>query len=232
MRMSAPLPFPLNAASTVSSGDIRWQPHDLLKLRRLRHDDSEPSWVRDAFARVPFAVVRRAQAAAGFIAIGVRGDTRQQRYGAWADAGDVEAAATPEELLDVGPSGERRAFPAFVALNTLRSNAATLAAFRWGPTGSVGFELATGFPAVTSSSDLDLLVRAPIRLTHETAAALLSELQAYAGRGGIRIDAQVETPAGGVALAELAADKLRVMARHSEGPRLVADPWSTTYGSD
>jgi phosphoribosyl-dephospho-CoA transferase len=232
MPVCAPPPFHLDAASTAPSGDTHWQPHDLLRLRRLRHDDSEPPWVRDAFARAPFAVVRRAQAAAGFIAIGLRGDTRQQRYGAWAEADDVEAAATPEELVDIDPSGERRALPAFVALAALRSHATTLAAFRWGPTGSVGFELATGFPAVTSSSDLDLLIRAPARLTHEAAVAMLSELQAHARREGIRIDAQVETPAGGIALAELAAGKPRVMARHSQGPVLVADPWSTTGGGD
>jgi phosphoribosyl-dephospho-CoA transferase len=230
MHVCAPPPFRLDAANTAPSGNRHWQPHDLLKLRRLRRDDSEPPWVPDAFARAPFAVVRRAQAAAGFIAIGVRGDTREQRYGAWAEADDVEAATTPDELVDVDPSGERRVLPAFVALTALRSHATTLAAFRWGPTGSVGFELVTGFRAVTPSSDLDLLVRAPTRLTHETAVALLSELQAHAGREGIQIDAQVETPAGGVALAELAARKPRVMARHSQGPVLVADPWSTMTG--
>jgi phosphoribosyl-dephospho-CoA transferase len=54
---------------------------------------------------------------------------------------------------------------------------------------------------------------------------LLDRLQALAQRIGIRVDVQLETPAGGVALAEWAAGKARVMVRHASGPQLIADPW-------
>ena len=223
MRICAAPPF---ATDVAISGDTVWRPHDLLKLRRLRSFDGEPAWVRDAFARAPFAVVRRAQAAAGFIAIGVRGGARGERYGTWAEAGDIETAIALEDLMDVVPSGDRRALPAFLALAELRRrSAASLDPFARGPAGSVGFELATRVPAVTPSSDLDLLVRTPTRLSREIAVTLLTELQTHAERHHIRIDVQLETPAGGVALAEFAAGKARVMARHAQGPRLVADPW-------
>lgn len=226
MRMCAPPPLPIDAASHAFSCDARWRPHDLLKLRRLRHDESEPSWVGEAFARAPFAVVRRAVAAPGFIAVGVRGETRTQRYGAWAASADVETAIAPEALTEVAPSSDRGTLPVFVVLAALRRSAATLNAFRWGPTGSVGFELATGMPTATSTSDLDLLIRAPARLAREHAVVLLQELNACAVDAAVRIDAQLETPAGGVALMELASGQLRVMARHSQGPQLITDPWS------
>jgi phosphoribosyl-dephospho-CoA transferase len=34
----------------------------------------------------------------------------------------------------------------------------------YGPTGSIGFELASALPMATSASDLDLIIRAPERL--------------------------------------------------------------------
>jgi phosphoribosyl-dephospho-CoA transferase len=81
-------------------------------------------------------------------------------------------------------------------------------------------------PTVNEDSDLDLLIRAPEPLARELARALLEQLHTLAGRIGTRIDAQLETPAGGVALAEWAAGKARVLARHASGPQLIADPWA------
>jgi phosphoribosyl-dephospho-CoA transferase len=63
-------------------------------------------------------------------------------------------------------------------------------------------------------------------LSRDEAQRFLAKLDEHAARAGIRIDAQLETPAGGVALAEYACGKPRVMARHASGPRLVADPWA------
>jgi phosphoribosyl-dephospho-CoA transferase len=209
--------------------DSHWQAHDLLRLQRLPSCDGEPDWVRAAFARTPFAVVRRAVAAAGFIAVGMRGSGRAQRYGTWAAAADIEAAIRPEDLAAGVPADHaRRTLPAFALLAALHRDAQSLHAFSWGPTGSVGFELATGTLAVTATSDLDLLIRSPEKLSRENAVLMLSELTRYAQRAGIRIDAQLETPSGGIALAEWATDKARVMARHAQGPQLLADPWAAS----
>lgn len=213
-------------ARAAHSCGVQRRAHDLLKLRGLRHFDGEPAWVRDAFSRAPFGVVRRAQVAQGLIAIGIRGKSRSERHGAWAHDADVETVFAPEDLVDVTPAPDRRTLPAFTVLAALRRDAVVLNALVWGPAGSTGFELATHVPTVTPSSDLDLLIRAPKRVSHEAALALLAELHVHAGRAGVRIDAQLETPAGGIALAELAAGKARVMARHAHGPRLVADAWS------
>jgi len=206
--------------------DPRWRAHDLLRLRRLPRLDGEPDWVREAFARAPFVVVRRAMAAPGFVAVGVRGEHRAQRYGTWAETGDIEEAIAPEDFAASMPAAGRCLLPAFATLAVLRHETACLRALSWGPTGSAGFELATHVPTVTVTSDLDLLIRSPRKLRRETAAQMLAELQTRALHAGIRVDVQLETPAGGIGLAEWAGGKARVMARHAEGPRLVADPWA------
>lgn len=227
MQVCATPPF---ASTQALSGDARWQPHDLLRLNRLRQFDGEPPWVRGSFERAPYAVVRRAPAADGFVAIGLRGAERSQRYGTWAHLDDIETVVPPEALALRSPLAGRDALPAFVALATLqRDMAGALTGFAWGPTGSAGFELATQAPAVTRSSDLDLLIRAPEKLSQHAAIQLLNHLQAIAQHAGIRVDAQLATPAGGVALAEWAANRARVMARHARGPQLVTDPWAPAH---
>jgi phosphoribosyl-dephospho-CoA transferase len=222
MRVCAAPPFAVDAPRVR---ETRWRAHDLLRLARLAPVDDEPSWVREAFARAPFAVVRRAEAAAGFVAAGVRGVTRAERFGTWINVQDVESSISPESLVDVEPLAGRASFAAFVALAALRANADVLSAFAWGPTGSAGFELATGVPTISESSDLDLLIRMPKRSAAATFKALFEALTQAAQHAGTRVDAQIETPSGGVALAELAAGKPRVLLRASDGARLVADPW-------
>ncbi|HEY4350262.1 MAG TPA: malonate decarboxylase holo-ACP synthase [Paraburkholderia sp.] len=213
-------------------GLARWRPHDVLRLRRLPVLDGEPAWVREAFLHAPFAVVRRASSASGFVAVGIRGANRAQRYGTWVEDEDVEFAVSPEALVERDPASARECLPAFSVLAELRRSPCSLGQFVWGPAGSVGFELATALPTATGSSDLDLLIRAPERLDHAAAGRLLSELLALAQRAGVRIDAQLETPAGGVALAELAGGKRQVMARANTGASLVTDPWTAGAAVD
>lgn len=226
MQACAAPPFATGHALTC---DERWRPHDLLRLHRLQAFDGEPPWIREAFARAPYAVVRRAPAADGFVAIGMRGVGRSERYGTWASAADVESAVSPEALASsCTPRVRCDAWPAFIALAALQDDTAgPLNAFVWGPTGSVGFELTTHVPTVTASSDFDLLIRTHDKpLARNVAMEMLGYLEALAQRVGVRLDAQLDTPAGGVALAEWAACKPRVMARHAHGPQLIADPWA------
>lgn len=222
MRVCAAPPF---AADALCVADERWRPHDLLRISGLPRTPEEPEWVRAALERAPWVVVRRAQAAPGFVAIGIRGATRGQRFGTWLDRQDIESICSPEDLLQKPPQTERYALPAFAALTLLRETASPLRALAWGPAGSAGFELATGSPVVSTTSDLDLLIRLPERCEFAFIRALAEALAHASARAGTRVDAQIETPAGGVALAELAAGKPRVLARAHDGPRFVADPW-------
>jgi phosphoribosyl-dephospho-CoA transferase len=233
MQVCAAPPFAIELASSC---DARWRPHDLLRLQRLQPFEGEPAWVREAFERAPYAVVRRAPAAGGFVAIGLRGAGRSERYGTWASSADAVSAVSPEALaFSRAPLEGRGALPAFAALAALRNDATgPLQAFVWGPTGSAGFELATQVPTVTASSDLDLLIRTRDEpLAQARAVELLRHLQALAQHIGVRVDAQLDTPAGGVVLAEWAAGKPRVLARHARGPQLIGDPWADTqHGGD
>lgn len=222
-----PCAAPPFAADAPRADDTRWRAHDLLRVARLSHAGDAPDWVSDAMARAPWVVVRRALAAKGFLAVGVRGLSRAQRFGTWIDSQDIEVSTSPEQLLDREPIPERATLPAWIAFATLRATPGSpLREFTWGPTGSAGFELATGTATIGETSDLDVLIRAPHRLDRVTIDALSRALEHAARRAGTRVDAQLETPAGGVALAELAAGKSRVLARASRGAQFVSDPWS------
>jgi len=201
------------------------RPHDLLKLKRSPLASDAPAWAQAALIRLPFAVVRRAPRSDSAIPIGIRGDTRAQRHAAWVFREDIETIISPEQLLVVDPSTDRRALGVFAALNRLRA-ARHMARYEWGPTGSAGFELATGMPTVSASSDLDLLVRTPDEMARGDAAALFAGIQAEAEIAGVHIDVQLETPAGAIALAEWASAGPSTMLRTPSGPRLVANPWS------
>jgi phosphoribosyl-dephospho-CoA transferase len=216
--------------------------HDLIRPLEpiaLTADGSAPSWLGPALQRAPWVVVRRGHIRAGGIPVGVRGGTRSQRFAAWLAVADIAERRSPEELWD---SVENRPTPglacaprptrtgAVPALAALARVAPLLArrGYRWGPGGSVGFELATGVAMAAASSDLDLILRQAGRLEPGEARALRAALAEAAAPA--RIDALLETPCGGVSLAELAAAPTRVLVRTPDGPHLVADPWVADGG--
>lgn len=193
-------------------------PHDLLQLTGLGClDGGVPAWVQTALVRTPWVVVRRADAPARYHAVGVRGDDRSHRYPLTIAHTNVGAVLAPEDLANSDPR-DRRDLPAMRALAEARTHLDECA-MRWGPTGSVGFELATGVSAVTPASDLDLVVRAPL-LT----SAVVQRLNALHGRlQGLaaRVDCQVETANGAIALAELTSCSAEVLVKTRDGPSLV-----------
>jgi phosphoribosyl-dephospho-CoA transferase len=200
-------------------------PHDLLRIRPgagLAFDRAPPDWAREHLARARTVVVRRAQPQGSLLAVGLRGGARSERLAAWVSAGAVEERITPEELASrrAWRDAARRRVPALDALDAVAALVEPLG-LAWGPVGGAGFELATGVPCLHAASDLDVLLRAPARLSRAAAWPLLRALAALS----VRVDVQVETPRGAVALAELTADVRQVVLRTSDGPRLVADPW-------
>jgi phosphoribosyl-dephospho-CoA transferase len=130
-------------------------------------------------------------------------------------AADVAETVAPENLAH----RTSRDVQAMRALAGVRA-ALDRTALRWGPTGSVGFELATGVSTATEESDLDLLVRIP-RLTPETLAQL-AELDRLFADQPARIDCQVETDCGAFALTELIGGEPEILMRAATGPKLVS----------
>jgi phosphoribosyl-dephospho-CoA transferase len=197
--------------------------HDLLQI----DPDSllgvtAPSWVNQALSSCPWVVVRRARASAGEIAVGVRGDTRSQRWGGFLSKDLIGKVVRPADLLLVEQSSIPRLTPAMKMLQQVIDRWRDLT-LPWGPTGSVGFELATGSPVTSETSDLDIAIRAPARITVERARALWQRVVGLP----TRVDIRIETPQCGFSLQEYACtSSTRILLHYPDGKRLGDDPWS------
>jgi phosphoribosyl-dephospho-CoA transferase len=201
------------------------RPHDMLRLTRgagLHHEQSVPAWVPTSLAQAPWVVVRRARAPAGLIPVGVRGRTRAERFAALLAPDAVAARVSPEDLVaeQVWHHMPRaRRVGSLRVLDAVDELFSSLG-FTWGPTGSVGFELATGVAAASTTSDLDVVVRAPEPWPIGNAREIADHLN----RLPVRVDAQLDAPVGAVTLAEYARGG-RVLLRTPDGPILTRDPW-------
>jgi phosphoribosyl-dephospho-CoA transferase len=201
------------------------RPHDLLRLADgagIRYEGPVPAWVPAALARAPWVVVRRAPTIAGLVPVGVRGRTRAERLATFLAPTATAARVTPEGLA--AARGWRHAFrtrwPSAVRVLDAVDELFTFLGLAWGPTGSVGFELATGAAVAGPASDVDVVVRAPGPWSFARARELADDL----ARLPVRVDTQLDTPSGAVALAEYARGG-RVLLRTPDGPKLVDDPW-------
>jgi phosphoribosyl-dephospho-CoA transferase len=205
---------------------MRAEVHDLLRV----DPDSvtpgcpaESARVKDALAASPWVVVRRDEAPEDQIAVGVRGATRGDRWGGFIARDQIRSIVRPAELLLLHRSS--RYVPRTPALKALRQvdERWRHLTFPWGPAGSVGFELATGQFSTNDSSDLDLIIRAPARISRERARFLWNQTKDLA----VQVDARVETPRCGFSLEEYACGSSgRILLRYADGPKLGADPWS------
>jgi phosphoribosyl-dephospho-CoA transferase len=193
-------------------------PHDLLFVRRpdaYACDGARPDWLDPA---APL-VVRREATAPGIVPVGARGLARNERCKGYVAAGHVESIVTPR-MLAARVRTTDGDFPCIAALRALAPRLDALDV-DWGPAGGAGFWLACGLPVLRATSDLDLLVRLPRR----PSAGLIEALRALQDGQPCRLDIQVDTGAGGFALAEHARGG-RVLLKTDAGPRLVDDPWA------
>jgi phosphoribosyl-dephospho-CoA transferase len=157
--------------------------------------------------------------------VAVRGVAHEERFAAFVPVAEITDRLSPEILTYSRHFIDPRRQDEVPALAALGQVAPLLSrrGYRWGPGGSVAFEMATRLRAATPSSDLDLILRQDRRLQQEAAKDLLEVLAEAAAPA--RIDVVLETPRGGVSLAELAAMAHQVVVRTPEGARLFPDPW-------
>jgi phosphoribosyl-dephospho-CoA transferase len=202
--------------------------HALLRvadLDALVFDPRRPRWAPPALQRAPWTVVRRAAPRPGLWPVGVRGRLRPQRCAAWLPQRAIQACITPQMLAAARRWREYPSGTPTPAISVLDEVSVILAAHglggRWGPGGSVGFELASGVPATRIDSDLDLVLSAEEPMAPIDAASLHADLSQLR----VRIDMLLETPHGAVALAEYAKNTGATLLRCAHGPRLVRNPW-------
>lgn len=193
-------------------------PHDLLwGLPTAALPIDAPAWAFEAIGLGHPVVVRRARVGAGLVAVGVRGQSRDQRYATHMKLTDVQRRVRPEALINMTADAD---WPALRALQQIRPVMDALGV-PWGVAGGAGFELASGVAVLHAHSDLDLILRTPELFDRQHAARLVDQLASAV----CRIDLQLQTPSGGVALREWVGPSRQVLLKAEDGARLVDNPW-------
>jgi phosphoribosyl-dephospho-CoA transferase len=176
----------------------------------------------------PWVVVRRGRISDRLVPVGVRGTQRHERCAGFARLSEVMETRGPDQLRLLHAEDSRRGLQAFRSLSYLESGLAEFD-MSWGPGGSVGYELASGIPAVRADSDLDFILFAPRRLETTEAQDLWRMISSAPGK----VDALVETPFCGFSLEEFVTTSPRkILLRTSDGRILGCNPWNLSYGKD
>ena len=176
----------------------------------------------------PWVVVRRGRISDGLIPVGVRGSQRHERCAGFTQLNEVSETRRPDQLRLLLAEDSRRALQAFRTLSYLENNLVGLD-MNWGPGGSVGYELASGIPAVRSGSDLDFILFAPKKLEITEAHDLWRMICSAPGK----VDALVETPCCGFSLQEfVTASHRKILLRTSDGRILGSNPWNLSNVED
>ncbi|WP_092878000.1 malonate decarboxylase holo-ACP synthase [Izhakiella capsodis] len=198
------------------------RPHDLLWLSSVQAlEDIQDKWVDDLWHYGLPVVVRRDTDTDGRIPVGVRGMKRGQRAAGWVQAAAITRLVMPETLADKQTllRSSHLSQPPVQAAITLTDQHWP---WSWGITGSTGYALATNIPVLHADSDLDLLIRAPSPPDREA----LLHWQSQTVSLPCRVDTQLATPFGAVALSEWLRGG-RVLLKTSQGPRLTKAPWNS-----
>lgn len=201
--------------------------NDLLKINSvddLFGDLKDIPWIDKAVKRAPFVVVRRSPIINDIVPVGIRGENRSQRVAASILYSNIIEIITPEQLVEGKLWRNNKHISNTKMLKALEDLDTIFKSYNivWGPTGSVGFELTSGVETITASSDLDIVARTPKFLPINIAKDIIKTIFKIP----VKIDIQLETSKGSIALAEYARGDGKVLLRTFNGPKLVENPWS------
>ena len=205
--------------------------HDLILLRTVSaviSTQGDPACPYLNSNHRPWVVVRRGCISDGLIPVGVRGSQRHERCAGYASFSEVVEIRRPDQLRLLLADDSRRALQAFRSLSYLENHLVGLD-MSWGPGGSVGYELASGVPAVRVDSDLDLIIFSHRKLDIAEARDLWRVVSSVPGK----VDTLVETPCGGFSLEEFVTTSPRKILLRTSGGRIFgSDPWNLSSGRD
>lgn len=216
----------MNLTATFTANDRPPRAHDLLWVAdgaAIEAAEPLPVWATGDWLRRAPLVVRREDTGAGRIPVGLRGLTRSQRLKAYVAQEAVQRCVSPEDLAtaqgwhDWTASGEPAALGALAMLAPVLD----AAGLTWGPTGGVGFALASGLRVLRADSDLDLVVRAPAPLSVQQRHRLAMLASCVA----CRLDIQIDTGRGAFAFAEWLSGRRHILLKTEAGPMLTDNPW-------
>lgn len=209
---------------------MMWHAHDLLWLSRraelipVGNSDKLPDWVANGSGPV---VVRRAHSlnnhVTELVPVGVRGRCKAERCAAYVPASCITKSISPFDLMQTKPWMNHPLRDKHPVLKTLTHLLPLLDSLRrpWGVTGSCGYELATETSQLGPASDLDLIIDGAQFWSKDDSAQWLSQITQI----NCRLDIQLETPTGAIALNEWAAGRHQVMVKGNQGPFLTTNPW-------
>jgi phosphoribosyl-dephospho-CoA transferase len=222
----------MHGSEDVNSFDrMRSIVHDLLRLSDpgdLVNRDPSPGWVHEALSRAPWVVVRRAPFERELIPVGVRGQSRSERFATYVHPSSIAECVSPEDLSSSQAWKKAARCEEMPALRLLPRVYRILRTtdLIWGPVGSVGFELASGVPIAHRMSDLDLIVRtSDFLIPPATTKKLLAMLQGTE----VQVDLLLETMDGAISFLEYAGGGPNLLLRNLNGPCLVPHPAGETY---
>lgn len=163
--------------------------HDIVKfnnLDQLETISTIPDWVYDAQSAANYGVVRRMPISNQIIPIGLRGNSREQRFGTFIHENHIVEIITPNALVERIDKFDNKFY--YPILKRIRDQFQQFN-FIWGPTGSIGFELATSINVTSINSDIDLLI-----YIESLEEPLLEEVGECLSGFSRPIDIQVEVP--------------------------------------
>jgi phosphoribosyl-dephospho-CoA transferase len=205
------------------------QVHNLVQINlNSLSDIAAPYWVLAALQSCSWVVVRRVRSAPDEIAVGVRGKSRDQRWGGFIHKRSVCSILRPTDLLAMS-----RSSTIVLRTSAMRVLRALIERWQdldlpWGPAGSVALELASGHSITTECSDLDIAIDASSRMSIERARSLWHRV----GDLTPHVDVRVETPECGFSLEEYAcAASGPILLRYRDCVSLGCDPWSSPPAS-
>lgn len=194
------------------------KPHDILQIKdvnKLIKSIDGFNWIEESLIKAPFVVVRRGEPLENKIPVGIRGSSRDKRYGTYLEKENILKIITPYEITDKRLWNKNKHIKESNIFKALEIVEKVLKEkkLKWGPTGSTAFELISNTITINENSDLDILIKLSDYFSINEAKEINEKLQ----KVPCKIDVQLEVPQGIISLVEYARGDSPILLRTNEG---------------